>query len=410
MHQTEEFVRIKLDFPIFSRKIHADKTLVYLDSAATSQKPEQVIQAMDDFYRGSNANIHRGIHELAEEATGLYEDARSRIARFLSVEDARQIIFTRNTTESINLVVKTWGNKFLQNDDLILLTRMEHHSNLVPWYMLKEEKELRISFIDLTTSGELDLEQYALLLEQKPKLVAFTHMSNVLGTINPAKLLTRMAHDAGALVLIDGAQSVPHFPVNLTEIDADFFAFSAHKMCGPTGIGVLFGKLPLLEQMPPFLGGGDMIRKVTFERFAVNSLPYKFEAGTPAIAEGVGFGAAIDYLEGIGMEAIARHEQELTLYAMQALSSEKGVTILGPEAKKRGGVVSFTLEGIHPHDVAQILDADGIAVRAGHHCAMPLHQHLNLPATTRASMYLYNSTDDIDALVRGLAKVRKVFA
>ena len=410
MHQTEEFVRKKLDFPIFSRKIHTDKTLVYLDSAATSQKPEQVIQAMDDFYHGSNANIHRGIHELAEEATALYESARLRVARFLSVEDARQIIFTRNTTESINLVAKTWGNKFLQKDDLILLTRMEHHSNLVPWYMLREEKELRISFIDITTSGELDLEQYAMLLEQKPKLVAFTHMSNVLGTINPAKLLTRMAHDAGALVLIDGAQSVPHFPVNLTEIDADFFAFSGHKMCGPTGIGVLFGKLPLLEQMPPFLGGGDMIRKVTFEGFAVNSIPYKFEAGTPAIAEGVGFGAAIDYLEGVGMEAIARHEQELTLYAMQALSAEKGVTILGPEAEKRGSVVSFTLEGIHPHDVAQILDADGIAVRAGHHCAMPLHQHLNLPATTRASMYLYNSTDDIDALVRGLAKVRKVFA
>ena len=410
MHQKEEFIRRKLDFPIFSRKIHTDKALVYLDSAATSQKPEQVIQAMDDFYRGSNANIHRGIHELAEEATGLYEGARLRIARFLSVEDARQIIFTRNTTESINLVAKTWGNKFLQKDDLILLTRMEHHSNLVPWYMLKEEKELRISFINITTSGELDLEQYALMLEQKPKLVAFTHMSNVLGTINPAKLLTRMAHEAGALVLIDGAQSVPHFPVNLTEIDTDFFAFSGHKMCGPTGIGVLFGKLPLLEQMPPFLGGGDMIRKVTFEGFAVNSLPYKFEAGTPAIAEGIGFGAAIDYLESIGMEAIARYEQELTLYAMQTLSSEKGVTILGPKAEKRGGVVSFTLEGIHPHDVAQILDADGIAVRAGHHCAMPLHQHLNLPATTRASMYLYNSTEDIDALVKGLAKVRKVFA
>ena len=410
MLQVKKFQKIKSDFPIFNRKIHSDKALIYLDSAATSQKPLQVIQAMDDFYRGSNANIHRGIHELAEEATGLYEAARTRIARFLHIEDARQIVFTRNTTESINLVARTWGSKFLQKGDLILLTRMEHHSNLVPWYMLKDEKDLRISFIEITESGELDLEQYASLLEQKPKLMAFTHMSNVLGTINPAQRITHMAHDAGALVLIDGAQSAPHFPVNLTELDADFFAFSAHKMCGPTGIGALFGKLPLLEQIPPFMGGGDMIRKVTFEGFTVNSIPYKFEAGTPAIAEGVGFGAAIDYLESVGMEAIVRHERELTRYAMQALSAEKGVNIIGPEADKRGSVISFTLEGVHPHDVAQILDGEGIAVRAGHHCAMPLHQMLNLPATTRASLYLYNSTENIDALVKGLAKVRKVFA
>lgn len=410
MYQAKQFEKIKSDFPIFNRKIHSDKSLVYMDSAATSQKPEQVIRAMDDFYRDSNANIHRGIHELAEEATGLYEAARTRIAQFLHIEDARQIVFTRNTTESINLVARTWGTKFLQKGDLILLTRMEHHSNLVPWYMLKEEKDLRISFIEITESGELDLEQYAALLEQKPKLVAFAHMSNVLGTINPAQLITRMAHEAGALVLIDGAQSAPHFPVNLTELDADFFAFSAHKMCGPTGIGVLFGKLQLLEQMPPFLGGGDMIRKVTFEGFAVNSIPYKFEAGTPAIAEGVGFGATIDYLESVSMEAIARHEQELTRYAMQALGAEKDVTIIGPAAEKRGGVISFSFESVHPHDVAQILDGEGIAVRAGHHCAMPLHQQLNLPATTRASLYLYNSTEDIDALVKGLAKVRKIFA
>ena len=410
MYKEEWVEKIKSDFPIFNRKIHTDQRLIYLDSAATSQKPEQVIQAMDNFYRNSNANIHRGIHELAEEATGLYEDARMRIARFLKIEDSRQIIFTQNTTESINLVAKSWGGNFLQKNDLILLTRMEHHSNLVPWYMLKEEKDLRISFIEITPSGELDLKQYAELLEQKPRLVAFTHMSNVLGTINPAKIMTKMAHDAGALVLIDGAQSAPHFPVNLTELDADFFAFSAHKMCGPTGIGALFGKYSLLEQMPPFLGGGDMIRKVTYDGFAVNAIPYKFEAGTPSITEGVGFGAAIDYLESIGMEAIAEHERELTRYALQALGDEKSITIIGPDAEKRGGVVSFSVEGIHPHDVAQILDSDGIAVRAGHHCAMPLHQHLNLPATTRASMYLYNTTDDIDALVKGLAKVRKVFA
>ncbi|MCJ7518633.1 MAG: cysteine desulfurase [Anaerolineaceae bacterium] len=409
MLQLKKFEKIKSDFPIFNRKVHSDKPLVYLDSAATSQKPLQVIKAMDDFYRNSNSNIHRGIHELAEEATGLYEAARTRIARFLHIDNARQIIFTRNTTESINLVAQTWGRKVLQKGDLIVLTRMEHHSNLVPWYMLKEEKDLRIAFIELTESGELDLEQYSALLEQNPKLVAFTHMSNVLGTINPAQLITHMAHDAGTLVLIDGAQSAPHFPVNLTELDADFFAFSAHKMVGPTGIGVLYGKLALLEKMPPFLGGGDMIRKVTFEGFKVNSIPYKFEAGTPAIAEGIGFGAAIDYLESVGMETIARHEQELTRYAMHAMGSVAGVTIVGPEAEKRGGVVSFSFEGVHPHDVAQILDSEGIAVRAGHHCAMPLHQWLNLPATTRASLYLYNKTEDIDALVKGLAVVRKIF-
>jgi len=409
MLQLKKFEKIKSDFPIFNRKVHSDKPRVYLDSAATSQKPLQVIKAMDDFYRNSNSNIHRGIHELAEEATGLYEAARTRIARFLHIDNARQIIFTRNTTESINLVAQTWGRKVLQKGDLIVLTRMEHHSNLVPWYMLKEEKDLRIAFIELTESGELDLEQYSALLEQNPKLVAFTHMSNVLGTINPAQLITHMAHDAGTLVLIDGAQSAPHFPVNLTELDADFFAFSAHKMVGPTGIGVLYGKLALLEKMPPFLGGGDMIRKVTFEGFKVNSIPYKFEAGTPAIAEGIGFGAAIDYLESVGMETIARHEQELTRYAMHVLGSVAGVTIVGPEAEKRGGVVSFSFEGVHPHDVAQILDSEGIAVRAGHHCAMPLHQWLNLPATTRASLYLYNKTEDIDALVKGLAVVRKIF-
>jgi cysteine desulfurase/selenocysteine lyase len=410
MFQAYQFNKIKSDFPIFERKIHTDKKLVYLDSAATSQKPEQVIASMNDFYRGSNANIHRGIHELAEEATALYESSRERIAKFLHVEDARQIVFTRNTTESINLVARTWGKKFLQKGDHVILTRMEHHSNLVPWFMLRDEMELRISYIEINAAGELDLEQYASLLEQNPKLVSFTHMSNVLGTINPAKQITAMAHDAGATVLIDGAQSAPHFPVNITDLDADFFAFSAHKLCGPTGIGVLFGKMELLEQIPPFLGGGDMIRKVTFEGYSVNTVPHKFEAGTPAIAEGVGFGAAIDYLTGIGMEAIAEHEQGLTSYAMQVLGAEKGVTIVGPKAEKRGGVVSFAFEGVHPHDVAQILDSEGIAVRAGHHCAMPLHQYLNLPATTRASFYLYNKTDDIDALAKGLDKVRKIFA
>lgn len=410
MLQASDTVKIRADFPILNRKIHGDKRLVYLDSAATTQKPLSVIQSMDGFYRVSNANIHRGIHELAEEATALYEKARDRIALFLNVNDPRQIIFTRNTTESINLVAQTWGRKVLNRGDLVLLTRMEHHSNLVPWYMLKEEKGIRISFIEINDSGEIDPDQYVDLLEQKPKLVAFTHMSNVLGTINPAKQMTQMAHEAGALVLIDGAQSVPHFSVDINDLNVDFFAFSAHKMCGPTGIGVLYGKSDLLEEMPPFLGGGDMIRKVTYEGFKVNAIPYKFEAGTPAIAEAIGFGAAIEYLEQFGMEAVANHEKALTQYAMDALSGIKEVDVVGPTLEKRGGVIAFSFKDIHPHDIAQILDREGIAVRAGHHCAMPLHQYLKLPATTRVSFYLYNTVDDVNALIIGLNKVRKVFA
>lgn len=401
---------IKTDFPILFRKVHDDKPLVYLDSAATSQKPRQVIQSMNDFYINENANIHRGIHVLAEEATSHYESAREKIARFIHASEARQVVFTRNTTESINLVANTWAKVNLKKGDRILLTEMEHHSNLVPWFMLAEEEGLKIDFIKITDGFELDLDNYQNLLDGKPKLVAFTHMSNVLGTINPASEITKMAHDAGALVLIDGAQSIPHFPVNVQTIDADFYAFSAHKMLGPTGIGVLYGKLSLLESMPPFLGGGDMIRKVTFEGFVTNSIPHKFEAGTPAIAEGVGFGAAIDYLDSIGMDNIFAHEKELTHYAVETLSNVKDLRIYGPSPDKKGGVISFSFMGVHPHDVAQILDSLGIAVRAGHHCAMPLHQKLNLPATTRASLYLYNSREDIDKLANGLERVRQVFA
>jgi len=410
MMSTINIQEIRKEFPIFKTRIHQDKQLVYLDSAATSQKPYAVIRAMNDFYEQSNANIHRGIHALAEAATESYENARQKIASFVGVTDARQIIFTRNTTESINLVVYSWGRKNLKKSDLILLTQMEHHSNLVPWYMLAKEKDLRIEFVEVTEDGCLNLEQYHDLLGHKPSLVSFTHMSNVLGTINPAKEIIAAAHKAGAVVVVDGAQAVPHFPVNISELNPDFYAFSAHKMCGPTGVGVLYGRVELLEAMPPFLGGGDMIKKVTFEGFTANSIPYKFEAGTPAIAEGIGFGAAVDFLAGLGMQNLFAHEKELTEYALNSLADVNGLKIIGPAIDKRGGVISFTLEGIHPHDVAQILDSEGIAVRAGHHCAMPLHQRFNIPASTRASLYIYNTREDVDALKSGLKKVIATFA
>lgn len=409
MDDVYKFAELKKDFPIFQRRIHGNKELVYLDSAATSQKPLQVIQSISDYYSFSNANIHRGIHELAEEATGKYEDARERISHFIHADDARSIIFTRNTTESINLVARTWAKANLKRGDLVLLTEMEHHSNLVPWYMLAEEMDLKIEFIPITAAYELDLEKFMSLLEKKPKLLSFTHMSNMLGTINPAREITAMAHEAGAIVLIDGAQSVPHFPVNVREIGADFYAFSAHKMLGPTGIGALYARTEHQEKMPPFLGGGDMIRKVTYDGFTTNDIPYKFEAGTPAIAEGIGFGAAVDYLNSIGMENVFVHEQEIMRYAMETLGSVKDIVIHGPASEKKGGVVSFSFMDVHPHDVSQILDSEGIAVRAGHHCVMPLHRKLNLAATTRASMYLYNSKEDIDKLVLGLEKVRQLF-
>jgi cysteine desulfurase/selenocysteine lyase len=401
--------KIKEDFPILKRRIHNGKRLVYLDSAATSQKPRSIIQAMNNYYNQNNANVHRGIHLLAEEATQMYELARKKIAEFLEVKDSSQLIFTRNTTESINLIARTWGWEFLNEGDVILITEMEHHSNIVPWFSLAEERKLSVKFIQITNEGKLDLKHYQSLLELNPKVVAFTHMSNVLGTINPAKEIINLAHKAGAITVVDGAQSVPHFSVSIDDLDADFYAFSAHKMCGPTGIGILFGKKDLLEKMPPFLGGGDMIRKVTFNGFKTNSIPYKFEAGTPAIAQAIGFGAAVDYLSSIGMKGIFAHEKVLISYAMELLSDIPGLKIIGPSAEDRGGVISFILDQIHPHDVAQILDKSGIAVRAGHHCAMPLHEKLHLAASTRASLYLYNTKDDIDELKKGLLYVRKVF-
>jgi cysteine desulfurase / selenocysteine lyase len=404
-----DIAKVRADFPILQREVRSGVPLVYLDSAATSQKPVQVIQAMDAYYRKHNANIHRGIHTLAEEATASYEGARQKVADFIGGVKTREVIFTRNTTESINLVAYSWGRKNLNAGDVVILTEMEHHSNLVPWQMLAQEIGLQLEFIPVTEEGLLDLDAYRKLLELNPKLVAFMHMSNVLGTINPAKEIISLAHAAGALALVDGAQSVPHFPVDVKDLDADFLAFSSHKMCGPTGLGVLYAKEALLEAMPPFLGGGDMIKRVQLRSFVANDLPHKFEAGTPSIAEGVGMGAAVDYLNSVGMEAIYAHEKQIIAYALERLEEVPGVWVFGPEAEHKGGVASFTFEGVHPHDVSQIVDELGVAVRAGHHCAMPLHEKFDIPATARASFYLYNTEADVDQLIEGLYRVKQIF-
>ncbi len=402
--------QIRSDFPILARQVRPGVPLVYLDSTATSQKPAQVIDAMSRFYEHSYANIHRGIHVLAEESTAAYEEARQKVAAFIGAAHAREIIFTRNATESINLVSYSWGRKFLNDGDLIILTEMEHHSNLVPWQILAEERHLRLEFIPVTSDGLLDLAAYEQLLKLEPKLVAFTQMSNVLGTITPAREMVRMAHAAGALTLIDGAQSVPHLPVNVQDLDADFLAFSAHKMCGPSGIGVLYGREKLLHAMPPFMGGGDMIKRVSLRSFTPNDLPHKFEAGTPAIAEAVGFGAAVDYMSSIGMQKVEAYEHAMIAYVMERLEEIPGVRVLGPSADKKGGVASFVVDGLHPHDVSQILDTYGIAIRAGHHCAQPLHDILQIPASARASFYIYNTVAEVDRLVEGIYKVKGVFS
>jgi cysteine desulfurase/selenocysteine lyase len=405
----DEITRIRSDFPILQREIKPGVPLIYLDSAATSQKPSLVLDSMSEYYARHNANIHRGVHTLAEEATELYEAARGKISKFIHARSDTEVIYTRNTTEAINLVAYSWGRKFLKPGDIVLLTEMEHHSNLVPWHILRDSIGIELKFIPVTADGLLDMAEYEKLLQLEPKLVSFTHASNVLGTINPVQEMARSAHRAGALVLVDGAQSVPHFSVDVQQLDVDFYAFSAHKMLGPTGIGALYGKRELLEKMQPFMGGGDMIREVRLEGFTANELPYKFEAGTPAIAEAVGFGSAVDYLTQIGMDAIHQHELEITKYAYSLLMNLPGVTLFGHEKQKRGGVIAFEVAGIHPHDVAQLLDSDGIAVRAGHHCAMPLHQKFGIPATTRASFYMYTEKSEIDKLILGLKKVQKLF-
>lgn len=408
--QVLDISRVREDFPILKREVRPGVPLVYLDSTASSQKPIQVIQALESFYARSNANIHRGIHTLAEEATALYEGARERVAKFIGAPSPRQVIFTRNATESINLVASSWGRANLSPGDVIILTEMEHHANLVPWQMLAAEKSLRLEFIPITDDGQLDLEVYHSLLNLQPRLVSFVHMSNVLGTINPAEEIIQAAHAAGAITLVDAAQSVPHMHVDVQALGADFLVFSSHKMCGPTGVGVLYGRKDLLESMPPYMGGGDMIKRVQLRSFVPNEIPHKFEAGTPSIAEAVGLGAAVDYLEGLGMEAIHSHEVQVVSYAMERLEEIPGVRIVGPGPQKRGGVTSFTIQDIHPHDISQILDSQGIAIRAGHHCAMPLHEKLHLPATARASFYLYNTMEEVDRLANAIYKVKETFA
>ena len=402
--------RIRADFPILSREVHG-KPLVYLDNAATSQKPRAVLEALRRYYEESNANVHRGIHALAEEATALYEEARAKVARFIHADDARQVIFTKNATEAINLVAQSWGRAHLKPGDVMLLTEMEHHSNLVPWQLIAQETGAVLRFLKITDDGLLDLSSLNAFLAEGVKLVGVTHMSNVLGTINPIAQIVQAAHAVGAVVLVDGAQSVPHRPVDVQALDCDFLVFSAHKMLGPTGCGVLYGKPALLDAMPPFLGGGEMISNVWLDHATWNDVPWKFEAGTPAIAQAIGLGAAVDYLSALGMDAIRQHEEALTTYALQALRAlGDGLVIYGPtQTAQRGGVISFNYRDIHPHDVGQILDEEGVAIRAGHHCAKPLMRRLGVVATARASMYMYNTEREMDQLVAALRKAREVF-
>ena len=400
--------RIREDFPIFGERARG-KPLVYLDSTASAQKPRQVIDAMTSMYEHAYANVHRGIYELSERATQMYEDARRNIARFINARSHREIVFVRNATEAINLVAYAWGLSHLTPEDEILVTQMEHHSNLVPWQLVAARTGARLRWVPITPDGHLDMDAVDRLLNERTRLFAFTAMSNVLGTITPVRELVSRAHSVGALALVDGAQSVPHLSTDVQAWDADFVAFSGHKMLGPTGIGVLYGKRALLEEMPPFLAGGEMIREVTMEGATWNDVPYKFEAGTPAVVEAVGLGAAVDYLRELGMERVHAHERALVAYAYDRLSALDGVRILGPGPEDRGGVLAFVVEGVHPHDVAAFLDYEGIAVRAGHHCAQPVHDAYGVPATTRASFYIYNDREDVDRLVDALRRAIRMF-
>lgn len=402
---------IRTHFPILNRTVHG-KPLIYLDNAASSQKPLAVIEAMNDYYREYNANVHRGIHTLSEQATTEYEGVREKVARLINASSSQEIIYTRNTTESINLLVNSWGRSNLTAKDAVLITAMEHHSNIVPWQILQAEIGFELRYVPVTDSGELDMDALDRLLDEKVKLFSFMHMSNVLGTINPAEELIRHAHAIGALTHIDGAQSVPHMPIDVLSLDCDFLSFSSHKMCGPTGLGILWGRQQLLEEMPPFLGGGDMISVVTLDKGSTwAELPHKFEAGTPSIAEAIGLGAAIDFLQDVGMQNIRQHEIEMTTYAMEALSQVPEIRFLGPlDPHKKGGVATFILPGIHPHDVADTLDREGVAIRAGHHCAQPLHERFGVGATSRASFYLYNEPWEVDLLVEGVLKAQKLYA
>jgi cysteine desulfurase/selenocysteine lyase len=402
-------VSIKKDFPIFSRTIN-DKRLIYLDNAATTQKPQSVIAAISDYYSNHNANVHRGLHTLAEEATAAYEETRDKTARFIGGVKREEIIFTRNATEAINIVAQSWGEKNIGKGDRIVITQMEHHANLIPWIMLSKKTGAELAYIQIDKNGYLDLTDIDELIAKNTRLVAVTHMSNVLGTINPVEEIIELAHRHGAVVLIDGAQSVPHLPVNIKDMQADFLVFSAHKMLGPTGLGVLYGKEELLNAMEPMTFGGEMISEVTYDTVGWNTLPWKFEAGTPHIAGAAGFSAALDYLNQLGMQNIRNHELELTAYALTKLRELDYIKIFGPlDAINRGGAISFIDKNIHPHDLATFLDTHGIAVRAGHHCAQPLTRLLGVNATTRASFYIYNTKDDIDELISALLAARRYF-
>ncbi|WP_163866365.1 cysteine desulfurase [Myxococcus eversor] len=399
--------RVRQDFPLLHQEVRG-RPLVYLDSAATAQKPQAVLDAIVRFYQHDNANVHRGVHVLSERATEAYEGARETVRGFLNARDAREIIFVRGTTEAINLVAQTYGRKHVGPGDEILITQMEHHANIIPWKMLCEQTGATLRVIPVDDRGELVLDAVDALLTEKTRILAVTHVSNALGTVNPVKELTRRAHAKGIPVLVDGAQSVTHFPVDVQDLGCDFYALSGHKLFGPTGIGVLYGRLERLEPMPPYQGGGDMILSVTMEKITYNRVPHRFEAGTPNLEGAVGLAAAIRYLQALGLDAIAEHDRALMAYATQALESVPGLRLVGT-AREKAGVLSFTLEDIHPHDVGTILDREGICIRTGHHCAQPVMQHFKLPATARASLALYNTREDVDALVRGLHKVREVF-
>jgi cysteine desulfurase/selenocysteine lyase len=402
-----DVARIREDFPILKQRVHG-RQLIYLDSAATSQKPQAVIDAISNYYSTQNANVHRGVHYLSQLATREYEDARARIRRFINAAETHEVIYTRGATESINLVAQSYGRKFVHEGDEIIISAMEHHSNIVPWQMLCQAQRAKLRVIPIDDRGELLIEEFARMLNRRVKMVAVTHVSNALGTVNPVKRIIELAHSQDTPVLLDGAQAAPHLKVDVRDLDCDFYAFSGHKMCGPTGIGVLYGKSHWLEAMPPVMGGGDMIASVTFEKTTYNTLPYKFEAGTPNIEGAVGLGAAVDYLNGIGLDRIAAYEHELLEYATEVIGAIPGVKIIGT-AREKASVLSFTVEDIHPHDIGTILDQEGIAVRAGHHCAQPVMKRFDVPATARASLAFYNTKEEIDALAAGIQKAVEVF-
>ncbi len=406
--------KIRKDFPILERLVHDDKPLVYLDNAATSQKPRQVLDALSAYYERHNANVHRGIHVLAEEATAMYEGARDKVAAFIKAPSRDEVIFTRNSSEALNLVsnLLAWADEpyGVRAGDEVVITEMEHHSNIVPWQLLCQRVGATLRWFGLTEEGRLDLSNIDELITERTKVVSIVYVSNILGTINPIDVIVRRAHEVGAMVVVDASQAAPHLPLDVTALGADFVAFTGHKMCGPTGIGVLWGRKHVLEELPPFLGGGEMIETVTMSSSTYAAVPHKYEAGTPPIAQAVGLGAAVDYLSGIGMENVQAHEHALTAYALEALQSIEGLRIIGPcTTESRGAAISFILGDIHPHDVGQVLDELGIAVRVGHHCARPVCLRYGVPATTRASFYIYNSPAEVDALVAGIEHVKRFF-